>query len=411
MKSAFPKVVITGFGATTALGSDVAGTWLGVSSGKTAAGPVEHFETKDCRCKFAAVVKEPNCSWLNSKQQKRLSRASRLALPAAREALAMANLLKDGKCTFSVLPMSVSSTGGGMGLGETFLKKLYSQKLNGSKRNRLFCASRYQSQQQALDLHESFNFSGPTTIVANACASGANAIGNAADFIRMGKYDCVLTGGWEELAELLFVGFDSLQALSPECCRPFDMNRNGLMLGEAAGFLVLESETHAKNRGAEIFCELNGYGHSTDIYHLTQPEPSGVALNQAIHMALKRSTIKISEIGYLNAHGTGTVLNDGSECSAFKKAFGENMTNVRMSSTKSSLGHTLGAAGSVEAILSIQALRTGQLPPQTNLKNPEPLVATNLVREGENRQLQAVLSTNLGFGGSNAALIFSKYDA
>ena len=245
--------------------------------------------------------------------------------------------------------------------------------------------------------------------IANACASGGNAMGHAADLIRAGFCDCILTGGYEALTELIFVGFDCLQASSTDRCRPFDVNRSGLMLGEGAGFLVLESEARAKKRGARILCRLAGYGHSTDLHHLTQPEPSGQALVRAMQMATKQAGISPRDIGYINAHGTATTRNDVAEGNAYQECFKDNLPSIRISSTKAAIGHTLGAAGSIEAVFAVMALLRGELPPQLNVQTPEPVVAASLVKEGEKlREDAAVMSVNLGFGGSNAALIFAK---
>lgn len=411
MMSREQKVVVTGVGGVTSLGNDIATSWKRLLACESAAAPVKHFETSQCRCQTAATVNVEALDFKDVKKSHRLSRAGKLALMGAREALQDANLLDShGKCREKWLPMSVSCTAGGMSFGQEFISDLHG-KLPSTRgtRGKLTKISRYQPQQQTLDLHEHFHFRGPTTILANACASGANSIGHAADLIRHGKYECVLAGGWEEISEILFVGFDSLHALTTECCRPFDVNRSGLILGEASGFLVLESESHAKKRHARILCEISGYGHSIDMHHLTQPNPTGDALVQAMHAALSRSGISTNEIGYLNAHGTATPLNDASECAAFNRVFGDRLPQVRVSSTKAAIGHTLGAAGSIEAVLCIKALTTGDLPPQINLRTPEPLMKESLVHEGERLKSKAVMSTNLGFGGSNAALIFSTY--
>jgi 3-oxoacyl-[acyl-carrier-protein] synthase II len=222
-----------------------------------------------------------------------------------------------------------------------------------------------------------------------------------------------LVGGFEALTELIYVGFDCLQAMSPERCCPFDLGRNGLMLGEGAAFAVLESEAHARARGARILCELAGYGHATDLHHLTQPDPLGAPAVKAMRQALAQAGCHASEINYVNAHGTATPLNDSSECAAFTTVFGEGSAispGVRISSTKAAIGHTLGAAGSIEALFVIAALRSGQLPPNLNVRRPEPRVAANLVVIGERRpEMQATLTVNLGFGGSNAALVFKRY--
>jgi 3-oxoacyl-[acyl-carrier-protein] synthase II len=412
MENPMPKVVVTGLGAVTPLGEDFPTSWARLVGGAQAQAPVTLFDVAGCRCKQAAAARLPDLPGLTPKQLGRLSRASRLALPAAREALAAAGLLDEsGRSRLTQLPLSVSTTGGGMAWGELFLRAMLAQQRN---RDEFIHIARYQAQHQALDLQQQLGFRGPMMIVANACASGANAIGHGADLIRAGLCDCVLAGGYEALTELIYVGFDCLQAMSTDCCRPFDVGRNGLMLGEAAAFVVLESESHARARGAPIVCELAGYGHGTDLYHLTQPHPNGTAAVAAMRAAIAEAGCPASDIGYINAHGTGTPLNDTSEAAAFVAVFGENGAvppRVRISSTKAAIGHTLGAAGSIEALFAIAALQSGQLPPNLNLRKPEPLVAANLVATGETYQeMPATLSVNLGFGGSNAALLFRRYD-
>jgi 3-oxoacyl-[acyl-carrier-protein] synthase II len=218
--------------------------------------------------------------------------------------------------------------------------------------------------------------------------------------------DIVLAGGYEALSELVFAGFDGLQSLAPEACRPFDRGRRGLTLGEGAAFLVLENADRARARGAKVLGYLAGYGQTTDTHHLTQPAPDGAPLERAMRRALEQGRIKASQVGYVNAHGTGTPFNDGAEAQAFHRVFGAGQT--KLSSTKAALGHTLGAAGAIEAVLCLLALQSGQLPPQINLLDPEPLVAAALVGLGEKADLSAAMSVNLGFGGSNAAVLFTR---
>jgi 3-oxoacyl-[acyl-carrier-protein] synthase II len=269
--------------------------------------------------------------------------------------------------------------------------------------------ARYQAQQQVGELQRRFGFGGPVMVVANACASGANAIGHGFDLIRSGMANMVLVAGFDALCELVFAGFDGLQSLAPQACRPFDRRRNGLMLGEGAACLVLESEEHAHQRGATISGIIEGYGHSTDLGHLTQPDQEGKPLIDAMQRALAVAGLGASEIGYINAHGTATPLNDLAEARAVERIFAG--TDARLSSTKAALGHTLGGAGAIEAVLCLQALKTGFLPPQINLLEPEELVANRLVHLGETRRLRHALSLNLGFGGSAAALILGAPDA
>jgi 3-oxoacyl-[acyl-carrier-protein] synthase II len=403
------SIVVTGIGAVTPLGENFPASWDALIAGRDATAPLELFDTSGCRCHQAASAKLPPLPAtpaISAKAASRLSRASRLALPAAREALASARLLDNsGKSLLRKLAISVSTTAGGMGLGEDFARRVLAR-----DRSRLFSqVSRYLPQQQVLDLQQAFGFSGHSTIIANACASGANAIGHAADLIATGAADCVLTGGFEAITELVFVGFDCLQASTTGVCRPFDLNRTGLLIGEAAAFLVLESAGHAQARGAAPLGYLTGYGHTTDFFHLTQPQPEGAALVEVMRAAATQARIDPAQIGYINAHGTATPVNDGVEARAYTAFLGEALGATRISSTKAAIGHTLGAAGSIEALFALQALRTGQLPPQLNLQTPIPEIARALVGAHESSgELHYVMSVNLGFGGSNAALLFSR---
>jgi 3-oxoacyl-[acyl-carrier-protein] synthase II len=400
------RVVVTGLGAVTPLGGNFPSSWNALIAGRDTRAPLELFDTTGCRCHHAASAALPPLPGLPAKTIRRLARASRLAIPAVREALASAGLLDaEGRSILRELPFSVSSTAGGMAFGEDFLRRVLAQ-----DRSHLFSqVSRYLPQQQVLDIQQALGFSGHSVILANACASGANAIGHAADLIAAGAADCVLTGGFEALTELVFVGFDCLQATSTDRCRPFDLNRSGLLLGEGAAFLVLESEEHAQRRGAMPLCHLTGYGHTTDFFHLTQPQPDGKALVEVMRAASTQAGIDSKQIGYINAHGTATPVNDGVEAKAYSTFLGESLGSARISSTKAAIGHTLGAAGAIEAIFAIEALRSGQLPPQLNLQTPIPEIAPALVgaKESSNEMLH-VISVNLGFGGSNAALIFSR---
>jgi 3-oxoacyl-[acyl-carrier-protein] synthase II len=398
------SVVVTGMGAVTPLGGTLPASWPALVVGREAEATVELFDTSGCRCHRAMTATLPELG-LPAKILRRLPRASRLAIPAVREALAHAGLLDaESRSTVSELSFSVSTTAGAMALGEDFLRGLRS-----GRRTRLLAdAARYLPHQQVLDIQQALGFSGPSVIFANACASGANAIGHAADMIAAGAAECVLAGGFEALTELVFVGFDCLQATTTDQCRPFDVNRSGLLLGEASAFVVLENEEHAKARGARILCRVAGYAHTTDFFHLTQPQPEGRALVEVMTAAARQAGIAPADIGYINAHGTATVINDPTEAKAYATFLGPALTSARISSTKAAIGHTLGAAGSIEALFAIEALLTGDLPPQLNLREPLPEIAPALVRGPERRDgLRHTMSVNLGFGGSNAALIFS----
>ena len=406
--SATTTVVVTGMGALTPLGRDVTSTWQHLVAGADAQVPITLFDVSGCRCQSGAQAELPGFPEVNVRRLRRWSRATQLAAPAFREALAMAGLLDtDGRSRFPQLALSVSTTGGAMALGERYLRGLLAGRRGPG---RTFEVAHYQAHHQILDLQDQFGFRGSITIIANACAGGANAIGHGADLIRSGRAELVITGGYEPMTELIYVGFDCLHAMSADKCRPFDTGRTGLMLGEAAAFLVLESGPHAHQRGANILGVVAGYGHSTDVHHLTQPHPEGAPLVAAIQRALDQAQLTPGDIGYLNAHGTGTLLNDASECAAFAEVFGNNAP-PRLSSTKAAIGHALGAAGAVEAVFALQALRTGELPPNLNVRQAEPAVAARLVTGTErSHSLQATISVNLGFGGSNTALIFNRYE-
>ena len=399
-------MAITGWGAVTPLGGDLPSSWRALIEGREAARPLQLFDTEGCRCRMAAEV--PTHS-LASDVPRRWSRASRLAFPAAREALTQSNRLdRQGRLLDARLTLSLSTTGGGMELGEAFVLNFGPGR---GRKGQLARAARYQPQQVVADLQSALGGSGPATILGNACASGAQAIGHGYDLVRSGQTDWVLAGGVEALSELIFVGFDGLQAASTDLCRPFDLHRSGLLLGEGAGFCVLESESRARERGISILGFVEGYGHSTDLHHLTQPDPSGRALVEAMMRSLGTTGWTPSQIGYVNAHGTATPMNDSAEALAYQAFFGESLPAVRLSSTKAAIGHTLGAAGAIESLFTLMALHTGHLPPQLNCREPIPAVADSLVRLGERwpdqRGRALALNVNLGFGGANAALLFS----
>lgn len=397
-------VVITGWGCVSPLGGDVSTTWAALLRGESARGDITCIPVEGCRVIQGAEARLPELTGISKKEIARLSRASRLAIPAAREAMADAGILDgNGRSIFSRLELSISTTACGMEHGEGFLRDIWS----GNNRHLSSKISRYPAHQQIGDLQQHLGFSGSCMIISNACASGANAIGHAADLLRGGFAEIVLAGGFEALCELVYCGFDSLQALDPDSCKPFDLYRRGLMLGEGAAFLVMETASHAGKRGAHIKGRVKGYGHTTDTHHITQPDPTGGPLEKAIQRALRQAGLSPSEIGYLNAHGTATIFNDGAEAASFARVFDGNFSNLRISSTKAAIGHTLGAAGSLEAVFALECLRTGDIPPQINTTHPIPELATCLASRGDKLAKPAALSVNLGFGGSNAALVFT----
>jgi len=401
-KSAAP-VVVTGTGIITALGCGWDANAAGFRVGQRHVRPVTLFDVSRHRVKVAAEVDLPApipTRRLRPRAARRLDRANPLLLVAADEAWEQAQL--DGT---TELPMVIGTTSGGMNLGETYYRQAIEHPRAASSQ-----ASRvlhYLAQTQAMVLAEAFGFRGPITIIANACASGANAIGHGADLIRSGQADVVLTGGYDALSELVFTGFDSLQALSPTECRPFDAGRDGLALGEGAAVLILESEIRALRRHAPILGIVAGYGATTDCHHLTQPQPDGNAAYESMQLACADAALTPREINYVNAHGTGTPLNDSAEAAAINRWAGGAASDIPVSSTKACIGHLLGAAGAVEAAVCLMALQGHWLPPMS-IDTPDPVCHFPLVREPESARLEHVLSNSFGFGGANATLIFSR---
>lgn len=400
-----PRVVITGAGIVTALGLDWRSNAEGFRLGHTAFRPVSLFDASRQRVKLAAEIEHtpiPPATRLTAREEKRLSRAARLLLSAAHEAWEQARWEASDD-----LPVVLGTTSGGMSLGEEYYRQALSQPF--TRRGQLTRVVQYQAHRPALDLARAFGFSGPITIIANACASGANAIGHAFSLIRRGRAQRVLAGGYDALCQLVFAGFDSLQALSPTQCRPFDAERDGLALGEGAAVLTLETLEHARSRSAAILGEIAGYGAATDAHHLTQPHPQGDAALVSMQRACAQAGVMPEQIGYVNAHGTGTPLNDSAEAAAINRWAGESAASLRVSSTKAGIGHLLGAAGAVEAVVCLMALREQWLPPTTTTRRPDPLCHFQLVREPTDANFDYALSNSFGFGGANATLILRRW--
>jgi 3-oxoacyl-[acyl-carrier-protein] synthase II len=400
-----PRVVVTGAGVVTALGSGWKCNAEGFRVGNVALAPVKLFDVSRQRVKTAGEVELPPTlprTLLPERELRRIDRASKLLLLATHEAWKQAGWEPSDN-----LPVVLGTTSGGMSLGQAIYRQAIQtpQKV----RRQPTRVVHYQPQRQARDLMDAFGFAGPATIIANACASGANAVGHAWELIRRGHAERVLAGGYEALCQLVFAGFDSLQALSPTRCRPFDATRDGLALGEGAGIMTLESLESARRRGAEIIGELVGYGSATDPHHLTQPHPEGNAALAAMEAACESAKLSADRIDYVNAHGTGTPLNDAAEAAALNRWAGAHATRLAVSSTKSSIGHLLGAAGAVEAVLCLMALKDQWLPPTSTLETPDPACRFHIVQRPQDARLEFVLTNSFGFGGANATLIFRRW--
>jgi 3-oxoacyl-[acyl-carrier-protein] synthase II len=400
-----PRIVITGAGIVTALGFGWKPNADGFRAGKTAMRPVSLFDVSKQRVKTAAQVDVPEtlpATRLSSRQLRRMDRAAKLLVIAADEAWK-----QSGWEASDTIPLVLGTTSGGMSLGEAY----YRQAIHapGDNRAQVTRVQNYQAQRQALDVVEAFGLGGPITIIANACASGANSIGHAWDLLRRGQAERVFTGGYDTVSQMVFGGFDSLQALSPTVCRPFDAHRDGLALGEGAAMLALETLDSARKRNAEILGEIVGYGAATDAHHLTQPHPNGDAALASMNAACAAARVTPDKINYINAHGTGTPLNDSAEAAAINRFAGAHARNIPVSSTKSSIGHLLGGAGSVEAVICLMTLREQWLPPTTTLQTLEPACTFPFVQKPTDAKVEYALTNSFGFGGANATLILRRW--
>jgi 3-oxoacyl-[acyl-carrier-protein] synthase II len=400
-----PRVVVTGAGIVTALGLGWQKNAGGFRTGKTAFRLVTLFDASRQRVKTAAEVDLPGkmpATLLSARQSARLDRASALLLLAAVEAWQ-----QSGWQASDEIPLVLGTTSGGMPLGEDYFRQaMRTPRLHRGQPTRAF---QYQSHSQGRIVLDALGLGGSVNIISNACASGACAIGQAWELIRSGAAEKVFAGGYDVLSQLVFSGFDALQALSPTRCRPFDKNRDGLAVGEGAAMLTLETLESARRRGAEILGEIIGYATTIDRHHLTQPHPEGNAAFAAMSQACATAGVTPAEIDYVNAHGTGTPLNDSAEAAAINQWAGARAATLPVSSTKASVGHLLGGAGAVEAVVCLMALRGQWLPPELALETPDPVCKFPLVTQPQNARVNMVLSNSFGFGGINATLIFRRW--
>jgi len=389
----------------TALGIGWKPNAEGFCAGRVAFRPVSLFDVSRQRVKTAAEVELPATlppTLLGARSMARLDRAGAMLVHAASEAWRQA-----GWEPAENLPLVLGTTAGGMLLGEAYFRQAVREPLR--HRQQATRAVHYQPQVQARMVLDALGFSGPITIISNACASGGNAIGHAWDLIRYGQAERAVAGGYDALGELVFSGFDSLQVLSPTLCRPFDARRDGLALGEGAAVVTLETLARARRRGASILGELIGYGTSIDPHHLTQPQPQGGTTLMVMKQACAKAGVMPEDVDYINAHGTGTMLNDSSEAFAISEWAGRRAATLPVSSTKASIGHLLGGAGAVEAVVCLMALREQWLPPEIGFETPDPACKFPVVHQPQEACLNVVLSNSFGFGGVNATLILRRW--
>ncbi len=417
------RVVVTGMGMVSPLGVGVKRNWDSITAGKSGIRKIDEFDLTDMSSHVAGIVPkttdtEPKDGAFNVdlfvpvKEQKKIDRFIEYAMAASQEAVEDSGWVpatEEDKCRTGVL---IGSGIGGIG---TMYETAITLKERGPRRLSPFCIPAMLINLASGHVSIKYGFKGPNHSVVTACATGTHAIGDSARIIALGDADVMIAGGAEAAVTPLGVaGFAAARALSTgyndnptAASRPFDEGRDGFVIAEGSGVVVLEEYEHAKKRGAKIYAEIIGYGMSGDAYHITSPSEGGDGGFRAMSAALKNAGINPEDVDYINAHGTSTPVGDGIECTAVKRLFANSLNKMSMSSTKSAIGHLLGAAGAVEAIYSIKAIETGVLPPTLNLENvSEPCQGLDLVpKTAKNKKVNIALSNSFGFGGTNASVI------
>nr|WP_300005124.1 beta-ketoacyl-ACP synthase II [Tissierella sp.] len=409
------RIVITGLGCVTPIGTGKDKFWEAIKAGKSGIAPITRFDTTDFTTKIAAEVKDFKAEdYLDKKEAKRMDRFTQYSVVAARLAI------EDGGIDLEKLDRNNIGVILGTGIGGVETLEAEHTKLmeRGPKRVSPLFIPMMISNMGAAHVSMDLGLKGSTMTITTACASATHAIGESFRMIEKGIMDMIVTGGAEaSITPLSVAGFCSMKALStnndnPEkASRPFDKERDGFVMGEGAGVIVLEELEHAIERGASIYGEVVGYGSTSDAYHITQPDPEATGGTNSMKLALEEAGVDYKEIGYINAHGTSTYFNDKLETLAIKTLFKEHAKDINISSTKSMTGHLLGAAGGVEAIVTTLALRDGVIPPTTNYENPDEECDLNYTPNTMvERDIKYALSNSLGFGGHNASLLFKKYE-
>lgn len=408
------RVVITGMGAITPIGNNVEEMWKGIEEKKCGIDGITAFNTETFKTTLAAEVKNYSpTEYFDLKQTKRLDRYTQFALIAAREAFKDSGITEENT-NFEKIGIYISSGIGGL---KTIQEQCEINKIKGNSRiSPLFipmCISNMAAGNVSIDL----GLKGESISIVTACASSTHAIGEAYRAIKHGYEEAVMAGGSEaSICEVGIGGFENMKALSTvkdktRASIPFDKERSGFVMGEGAGMLVMEEYEHAKKRGAKIYAEVIGYGASTDAYHITSPAPDGNGGARAMLRAIEDAKIKPEDIEYINAHGTSTHFNDLTETMAIKSVWKENYHKVKVSSTKGNTGHLLGAAGALEAVITVKAMQENKLPPTINYKVKDEECDLNLVtNEVEESKIKIAMSNSLGFGGHNASVILKKFD-
>ncbi|MBD3859780.1 beta-ketoacyl-ACP synthase II [Bacillus sp. 28A-2] len=409
------RVVVTGLGALTPLGNDVETTWKNALAGVSGVGPITRVDSSEYTAKVAAELKDFNIEdYMEKKEARKMARFTQYAVVAAQKALEDSRL----EITDENAPRVGVWVGSGIGGLETFEEQFEVYSNKGARRVSPFFVPMMIPDMATGQISIALGAKGVNSCTVTACATGTNSIGDAFKVIQRGDADAMITGGTEApLTKMSFAGFCANKALSTNpdpktASRPFDKNRDGFVMGEGAGVIVLEELEHALKRGATIYAEIVGYGSTGDAYHITAPAPNGEGGVRAMKEAIRDAGLNVEEIDYINAHGTSTPYNDKFETMAIKEVFGEHANQLAISSTKSMTGHLLGAAGGVEAIFSVLAIKDSVIPPTINLETPDEECDLDYVaNEARSKEVQVALSNSLGFGGHNATIIFKKYEA
>jgi 3-oxoacyl-[acyl-carrier-protein] synthase II len=409
------RVVVTGLGCISPLGLDVSTTWNGILAGKSGVGPITRFDASQHKTRIAAEVKGfDGVALFGSKDLRRMDRFCQFALAVSQQAVQDANLIITNENSVRIGAV----VGSGIGGLTTLFEQINIYFDRGPSRVSPFVINMMIPDAAGGVIAIHLNLRGPNFAVTAACATGAYAIGEATEIIRRGDADVMLAGGSEAvIVPITMAGMNALTAVSarndePErASRPFDLNRDGFVMGEGAAVLLLESLEHAQARGARILAEVSGFGANNDAFHITAPSENGDGAANCMALSLKNAGLTPSDIGYINAHGTSTTLNDKSETAAIKTVFGEQAYRVPISSTKSMIGHLLGAAGAIEALFCVKALQDGILPPTINYETPDPVCDLDYVPNvARPAQVKHAMTNSFGFGGHNATLIFSKFE-
>jgi 3-oxoacyl-[acyl-carrier-protein] synthase II len=412
------RVVVTGLGALTPIGNNIEEYWTALVNGVSGAAPITHFDATKFKTRFACEIKNFNVNdFIHRKESRRMDRFTQYAMVASDEAIADSELNLDeiNKLRVGVI------WGAGIGGLETFQNEVLNYAAgDGSPRFNPFFIPKMIADIAPGNISIKNGFMGPNYTTVSACASSANAMIDALNYIRLGQCDVIITGGSEAaVTKAGMGGFNSMHALStrnesPETAsRPFDAQRDGFVLGEGAGAIVLEEYEHAKARGAHIYAEVIGGGMSSDAHHMTAPHPEGIGVIAVMKNCLENSGIQPEDVDHINTHGTSTPLGDVAELKAISNVFGEHAKNININSTKSMTGHLLGAAGAIESIASILAMKHGIIPPTINHSNSDENINSDLnltLNKAQKRDIKVAMSNTFGFGGHNACVAFRKID-